>query len=175
MAAPGDFSFIKSKTERDMLEDAYNAVTVSNSWDFFRTQAPPDDTGYMFWNTHELMAITKNMKYRDLHSGASFAGTMRAMQSISLIGWDSWVAGQMRPSNTISFAEAQVKVIQSIKDEPIDNGMHFQWIMRKEKFAREMTQESMAETLLGSTPVGLTDATIKYTVAKQIHGIMTAE
>ena len=168
MEAPGDFSFIKSKSDRDMLEDAYNAVTVSNAWDFFQTQAPPDDKGYMFWNTPELTAIIKNMKHGDLHSGASFASTMRAIQSIALMGWDAWAVGHQRP-----FAEAQAKVIQNIKDEPIDNGMHYAWVMRKAHLAREMTQESMDEILSKpKPPAGLTDDTLYYIVAQMIQSHM---
>ncbi len=167
MAAPGDFSFIASASWRGLLEDAYTAVTVSNAWDFFRTQAPPEDKGYMFWDTPELTAITKNMKCANEHSGASFASTMRVMQSIALMGWDAWAVARQNP-----FAEAQEKVIKSIKEEPIDTGFHNAWLMRKAYLAREMTEESMNEILLGPEPMGLTDATAKYTVAKQIQSLM---
>ncbi len=94
MATPGDFSFINSTTQRVLIEDAYQAVTTSNAWDFFRTQAPPENRGYMFWDTPELTAITKNMKHANHHSGASFAYTMRAMQGIALVGWEAWAAAQ---------------------------------------------------------------------------------
>ncbi len=94
MTAPGNFSFITSQTSRNLLEDAYAATTASNAWDFFRTQAPPENKGYMFWDAPELTAITKNMKHANHHSGASFAYTMRAMQSIALVGWEAWAAAQ---------------------------------------------------------------------------------
>ena len=168
MTAPGDFSFIPSASWKSLLEDAYTSVTMSNAWDFFQTQAPPEDKGYMFWNTPELTAITKNMKCADLHSGGTFASTMRAMQSIALIGWDAWATVYYK-----NFTDAQENVIKSIKDEPIDNGVHYAWIMRKEHLARDMTLERMNEILAKPPPpVGVTDDTICYTVAQMIHGYM---
>ncbi len=168
MAAPGNFHFIASASSRDLLEDAYNAVTVSNAWDFFRTQAPPEDKGYMFWNTPELTAITKNMKHADLHSGASFAGTMRTMQSIALMGWDAWAAGY-----TKTFTDAQEKVVKSIKEEPIDNGFHNAWVMTKAHLAGKMTLELMNEILSKPKPTGyFSDELANYIVAQMIQSHM---
>lgn len=167
MSALGNFRFIASASWRDLLEDAYNAVTVSNAWDFFQTQAPPEDKGYMFWNTPELTAITKNMKCANLHSGGSFGSTMRAMQSIALIGWDAWVAGY-----TKNFTDAQDNVDESIKEEPINNGIHYTCVMRKEKFAHEMNLERMCEGMAIPKPERMSDETIQYIVAKDIESHM---
>jgi hypothetical protein len=172
MYATGDFSFIKDTSRRADLEDAYTAVTMSNAWDFFRTAAPPEDTGYMFWDAPELIAIGKNMKHSDLHSGASFALIMRAMQSIALVGWDAWVTGQLKASNAEAFKVAQVKVIKSIQDEPIDNGIHAAWLGRKEKHAREMTEESMGEILMVRPKEDLAEEYMKYSIAHDIQSAM---
>lgn len=44
---PGDFSFM-SELERVMLTDAYNAITLTASWDVMKND--PGNSGYMFSN-----------------------------------------------------------------------------------------------------------------------------
>lgn len=91
MPKPGDFSWMKAPSGVvSMLEDGYKAVDqVPSAWEWLRTESPPADKGYMFWGDPMLDAIGKNMKIG--HSGASFAITMRALQSIATMGWAKWV------------------------------------------------------------------------------------
>ena len=92
MAAPGDFSFLNDPAyQRNMLADAYQAVTAAGLWDFFNFQTPPDNTGYMFWDSPELNRVQQHMKLLDHHSGASFSLTMRHMQAIARDGWEQYV------------------------------------------------------------------------------------
>ena len=88
---PGDFSWMASAFDRDMLHDGYRAVEqVPSAWEWLRTESPPADKGYMFWGHPMLSAISKKMEIG--HSGASFAITMRALQNIATLGWDKWVS-----------------------------------------------------------------------------------
>lgn len=91
MTTPGDFSFLGERSfERPMLADAYQAVTAAGLWDFFKLEAPPEDKGYMFWDSPELKRVEQHMKLLDQHSGASYGWTMRNMQAIARDGWDSY-------------------------------------------------------------------------------------
>ena len=91
----GDFSFLADKSERFMLEDAFKAVEATpGGWDFLRTQSPPAGQGYMFWQHPTLKAIGDRLY--DGHSGASYALTMRTMESIAKDGWNAWVAARMK-------------------------------------------------------------------------------
>jgi hypothetical protein len=67
-----------------------------------------------------------------------------------------------------TFQEAQEAALKQIKSEPADNGMHYQWIMKKAHYAQEMTAESMKQ-ILKSNPKGLTDESAKYGVAQLIQ------
>lgn len=87
--APGDFSF-KPQFDREMLSDAYAAITAADAWEFMRAEEPPENRGYMFWDNPKLTEIQKLMKY-DGHSGASYAFTMRHMQVIAQKGWAAYV------------------------------------------------------------------------------------
>ncbi len=91
---PGDFSWC---AEGPILADAYQAITAAEAWDFFRTESPPADTGYMFWGHPMQKKVESYMKLLDTHSGASYGWTMRQMEAIAKRGWASWVANQMDP------------------------------------------------------------------------------
>jgi hypothetical protein len=86
----GDFSFIKGKLSRDLLESGYKAVTEADGWKFLKEFTPPADCGFMFCPpTPELTRInTAISKYYDGHSGASYGWTMRCMEMIAKNGWD---------------------------------------------------------------------------------------
>ena len=91
--ARGDFSFLTEKSERFMLDDAFKAVEATpGGWEFLRDESPPAGQGYMFWQHPTLKAIADRLY--DGHSGASYAITMRAMESIAKNGWNAWVAAR---------------------------------------------------------------------------------
>lgn len=86
--APGDFSFLKSTWSREMLSDAYKAVSETESWAIMKEN--PGSGGFMFSSDPRYKIIGNAMKY-DGHSGASYGMTMREMQRLATIGWDTYV------------------------------------------------------------------------------------
>ncbi len=88
----GDFSFIDDKMSKTMVEDAYNAVSkTEGGWEFLKTYEPESGKGFMF-SSHEMLGrISSNMKMHDMHSGSSYAWTMRQVEYIAKKGWSSFV------------------------------------------------------------------------------------
>lgn len=70
-----------------MLQDAYNAVSVSESWEAIK-QEP--DNGFVFSQEEWLQKINQHITYN--HSGASYGWTMRHMQYIAQNGWEAYVS-----------------------------------------------------------------------------------
>jgi len=75
-------------TECRMLEDAYDAVTECNLWEWLKTYSPHANEGFLLSTHPNLNAISLAMQY-DTHSGASFAWTLRTLQSIARLGWEA--------------------------------------------------------------------------------------
>jgi hypothetical protein len=88
---PGDFTFLRAdlKHEQVMLDDAYKAVSVSESWTAMKQE--PGSGGFMYSGDSWIKPINAAIKY-DGHSGASYGWTMRQMQYIAQNGWDAYVA-----------------------------------------------------------------------------------
>jgi hypothetical protein len=93
---PGDFSFIKDTWSREMLTDAYKAVSVTESWTIMAQD--PGSGGFMFSTNPQYKAIGNAMKY-DGHSGASYGLTMRQMQRIATVGWTIYVNDSINDNN----------------------------------------------------------------------------
>lgn len=70
-----------------MLQDAYDAITKADMWEYMRLPTTPGKDGFMFSAAIELAAINAEMVY-DGHSGASYAWVMRQMEAIAKKGWD---------------------------------------------------------------------------------------
>jgi hypothetical protein len=85
MTLPGDFTFLRDENERAMLEDAYKAISTTDSWEILAKD--PGEGGFMFAPTEYLDRVNKALKY-DGHSGASYGWTMRQMQYIAIHGWE---------------------------------------------------------------------------------------
>lgn len=73
-----------------MLKDAYDTITRLSMWDFLATLVVDESTGFMFMNNPVINTINKELKYTG-HSGASYAFTMRTMESIAKNGWSHYV------------------------------------------------------------------------------------
>lgn len=73
-----------------ILQDAYDAVTKADMWEYLALPTTPGKDGFMFSPAIELAAINAEMVY-DGHSGASYAWTMRQMESIAKRGWTAYV------------------------------------------------------------------------------------
>ena len=84
---PGDFSFLNAD-EREMLTDAYKAVTVTESWEAMKQE--PGGGGFMFSDNAYMKPIHAALKYND-HSGVTYGWTMRNMQYIAQNGWGAYL------------------------------------------------------------------------------------
>ena len=79
-----NYSELFSKNEAAMLQDADNAITECNLWDWMNVYDPPN--GFGLDNHPNLTRINNAMKYGG-HSGASYGWTMRQMEYIAKHGW----------------------------------------------------------------------------------------
>ena len=78
---PGRFEYIKDSWQREMLVNAWQAINVTETWDFVKQ----DIESFMWSNDPRIWTITRKMEelgYRG-HSGSSFGCTMRTMQYIA--------------------------------------------------------------------------------------------
>jgi hypothetical protein len=91
----GDFSFLNSKSEIPMLEDAFAAMgRVEGSWEYLaRPEVPDKETGFMFTRDEMVNKIGNEIDKagRIGHSGSSYGWTMRQMEYIAKNGWDAYV------------------------------------------------------------------------------------
>jgi hypothetical protein len=81
---PGKFPYIKEIHTREMLENAYQAITLTETWDFVKG----DIESFQMSNDNRIWVITDKMKELgyDNHSGYSFGYTMRQMQNLARYG-----------------------------------------------------------------------------------------
>jgi hypothetical protein len=86
--APGDFSFIKTESEREMLADAYEAVTLEDQWDFMRTD--PGKAGFVYSRDIKVVKIFMRMKIKN-HNVQTLMIVMRNMAKIATEGWETYV------------------------------------------------------------------------------------
>jgi len=85
---PGDFSFCQDPENVIMLTEAYNAITVTDSWN--KMKLYPVDKGWLLFGSKPDLAPTEVLiKYR--HSQRTYQWTMRNMQSIAEHGWDAYI------------------------------------------------------------------------------------
>ncbi len=83
-----DFESVYTPYDAKALRDAYDAITTCNLWEWLKSYSPHRGEGYMFSIHPNLLVIQNAMKHADIHSGASWAWTMRTMDSIAKLGWD---------------------------------------------------------------------------------------
>jgi len=81
---PGEFLYVKEINSREMLRNAYSAISLTESWDF----AKKDIDSFMFSNDPRIDIISNKMCELGYtgHSGSSFGWTMRQMQYIAQNG-----------------------------------------------------------------------------------------
>ena len=82
------FNFVKDSSERLMLTNAYNAINLTETWDFLSS----DIESFIFSDDDRIVKISSMMKELgyDGHSGMSFGYTMRSMQYIAKYGLDKF-------------------------------------------------------------------------------------
>lgn len=81
-----------STSDAEFLQDAADAITAAEAWEYIRTLETPEGRGFMFSDAAELTQIKAHMKKMDQHSGASYGVVMRHMEMIAKEGWESYVA-----------------------------------------------------------------------------------
>lgn len=84
-----NFSFIKDAHLRRYVEDAYQAVDKTETWNLMKEE-PAE--GFMFTNDPRYNVIHDHMQLLNEHSGSSYAIMMRHIQFIAQKGWDAYVA-----------------------------------------------------------------------------------
>lgn len=80
------FDFIANSNYRDMLKNAYWAITECGLWEWLREF---NEESFMFSNSPNINVLMKKMSEQPIgksHSGCSFAITMRAMEEIAKHG-----------------------------------------------------------------------------------------
>lgn len=83
-----DYYTIYDEDDARLLQDADNAVTECNLWDWLKTFTPEEGKGFMHTRHENLDLINSKMKLLDEHSGASYAITMRTIEFVAKEGWD---------------------------------------------------------------------------------------
>ena len=85
---PGKFEYIKDTSTKEMLSNAWKAITITENWNFVKQ---PIES--FSWSNDPRINIISN-KMVELgyieHSGSSFGYTMRAMQYIAQNGEDKY-------------------------------------------------------------------------------------
>jgi hypothetical protein len=87
-----DFDKINSIHEREMIKNAYNAITMTEGgWDFMKNF---NEESFMFSSNPMIRTISGNMEKLGYngHSGASFGWTMRSMEYLAKNGKDAFIA-----------------------------------------------------------------------------------
>ena len=74
---------------RPSLLDMAQTITRLGLWDWFKTENPPGDSGYIFWSHPNVNKISTGLEDNQ-HSGATFGYCMRQMQSITKQGFENW-------------------------------------------------------------------------------------
>jgi len=85
---PGKFEYIKNTSNREMLCTAYKAINITENWEFIKNMKK------LWVSSVEMDKIYKEIEKQGYygHSGCSFMGTMRDMQSIALYGEEKFKA-----------------------------------------------------------------------------------
>ena len=76
--------------DKEMVQDAINAVTRTEMWEYMAKWSTPDKDGFMFSTDTELEIINKKIEYGG-HSGSSYGWTMRQVEYIAKNGFDAYV------------------------------------------------------------------------------------
>ena len=81
---PGQFEYINNKHEREMYVNAWQAITVTENWDFVKA----DIESFMWSENPKIDIIGSKMSELGYHghSGSSFGFIMRKMQYIARNG-----------------------------------------------------------------------------------------
>jgi len=86
---PGEFEYVKNENIRRMLENAWQAITLTESWDFVKQEIES------FSRSTDPIILKIMSKMEELgyngHSGCSFGVIMREMQIIAQNGEKEYI------------------------------------------------------------------------------------
>jgi hypothetical protein len=86
-----DFTILYDTHESNMLQVAFDAITKHSLWQWLAEFTPHANEGFMYTSHPNLDLLAKEMEPSS-HSGASWASTMRTMQTIARSGgWEAYV------------------------------------------------------------------------------------
>jgi hypothetical protein len=85
----GDFTFVKHKEDKEILEDFFNAIYVADAWDYI-AEGPSGGRSFSESSDPELFEIVNYLQYKH-YSAVTFDFMMAKMQRIALQGWASFV------------------------------------------------------------------------------------
>lgn len=74
---------------REDLLDMAQTTTRLGLWGWFKTDNPPENTGYMYWEHENVNKISDGLTC-NYHSGATFSHAMRIIQYIAKNGFEKW-------------------------------------------------------------------------------------
>jgi len=80
---PGNFDYVQSKCEKIMLTTAYKAITITETWDFFKNFE--DNSDYSADEINKVYTKIEELNYLG-HSGCSFICTINKMIFIAKYG-----------------------------------------------------------------------------------------
>lgn len=85
---PGKFEYVTDESTREMLVNAWQAITETELWDFVKQEID----SFMFSTDKRLNIINNKMEQLGYsgHSGSTFGFTMRAMQYIAKNGEEKY-------------------------------------------------------------------------------------
>ena len=119
-----DFSFMEDNHARNMIQDALHAV-IRVPGGMEEMMKDPGSRGYMF-STESDIRKRINMELSEtptggLHSGASYGWTMRQVQSIARLGWDSYVSQYLAQINLPYNNNNNIPYISETKNSILEN------------------------------------------------------
>jgi hypothetical protein len=82
------FHFIPHQTMRRMLEDAFELITFTESWDWLNKY--PANKGFMNIESERLKYFKKVLELETNHNLVSFAIVMTHMEYIAKQGWNAY-------------------------------------------------------------------------------------
>jgi len=117
MYTPGDFSFMEDQDNIKMLENMFEAITVTETWENLKGFIPGDG-GFMFCKKPDwLLQIHKAIGDNDCHSGSSYGWTMRCMNYIAKHTWDNFVLKMSNPDEATKKMLHELELPYKIAEE----------------------------------------------------------
>jgi hypothetical protein len=103
----GKFKYVTNKSNREMLENAWQAISQTHLWDF----VAQDIDSFMWSNDPRIEVISEKMEELGYngHSGTSFGSTMRSMQYLAKHGENKFKEMFIEKNDSDEVKEAREK------------------------------------------------------------------